>query len=112
MFRRFTAHCIKGDGLRQVILDRVNFWMSDACESSKGYRYPKLVIGHAIYLYHRLPISNRDVQELLLKRGIEVSHETVRAWCVRFGPDLAEELWHRKPKRGRVWQLDEMRNAD
>lgn len=83
--------------------------MSDASESPKGYRYPKLVIGHAVYLYHRLPISYQDVQELLFKRGIDVSHETVRAWCRKFGPDLAEALRHRKPKRGRVWHLDEMR---
>ncbi len=48
------------------------------------------------------------MQELLFKRGIDVSHETVRAWCVRFGPDLAEALRQRKPKRGRVWHLDEM----
>ncbi len=83
--------------------------MNDASESPKGYRYPKLVIGHAVYLYHRLPISYRDVQELLFKRGIDVSHETVRAWCVKFGPDLAEALRQRKPKQGRFWHLDEMR---
>ena len=41
--------------------------------------------------------------------GIDVSHETVRAWCVRFGPDLAEALRQRKPRQGRVWHLDEMR---
>ena len=83
--------------------------MSDASESPKGYRFPKLIISYAVYLYHRLPISYRDVQELLFKRGIDVSHETVRAWCVKFGPDLAEALRQRKPKRGRVWHLDEMR---
>ncbi len=83
--------------------------MSDASESPKGYRYPKSVIGHAVYLYHRLAMSYRDVQELLFKRGIDVSHETVRAWCVRFGPDLAEALRQRKPKRGCVWHPDEMR---
>jgi putative transposase len=83
--------------------------VNDAPESPKGYRFPKLVISRAIYLYHRLPISYRDVQELLFKRGIDVSHETVRAWCAKFGPDLAEALRQRKPKRGRVWHLDEMR---
>jgi putative transposase len=66
--------------------------VNDASESPKGYRFPKLVISHAVYLYHRLPISYRDVQELLFKWGIDVSHETVRAWCVKFGPDLAEAL--------------------
>ena len=83
--------------------------MSDASESPKGYRFPKLVIGHAVYLYHRLPISYRDVQELLFKRGIDVSHETVRAWCIKFGPDMAEASRQRRPKQGRVWHLDEMR---
>ncbi len=83
--------------------------MIEASECPKGHRYPKTVIAHAVYLYHRLPISYRDVQELLFKRDLDVSHETVRAWCAKFGPDLAEALRHRKPRRGRDWHLDEMR---
>ena len=66
--------------------------MSDASESPKGYRFPKLVISHAVYLYHRLPISYRDVQELPFKRGINVSHGTIRTWCLKFRPDLAEKV--------------------
>lgn len=62
-----------------------------------------------MYLYHRFLLSYRDVQELLFERGIEVSHETVRVWCAKFGPDLAEALRHRKSRRGRSWHLDEMR---
>ncbi len=83
--------------------------MSDASEYPKGYRFPKAVISYAVYLYHRFLLSYRDVQELLFERGIDVSHETVRAWCGRFGPDLAEALHHRKLRRGRSWHLDEMR---
>ena len=83
--------------------------MTDASTSPKGHRFPKLVISHAGYLYHRLPISHRDVQKLLFKRGNDVSHETVRAWCVKFGPDLAEALQQRRPRQGRVGHLDEMR---
>ena len=83
--------------------------MTEASECPKGYRFPKAVISYAVYLYHRFLLSYRDVQELLFERGIEVSHETVRAWCMRFGPDLAEALRHRKPRRGRSWHLDEMR---
>ncbi len=83
--------------------------MIDASASPKGYCYPKLVISHAVYLYHRLPISVGDGQELLFERGIDVSHETVRAWCVKFGSDLAEALRQRKPKQGCVWHRGEMR---
>jgi len=39
------------------------------------HRFPMTIIQHAIWLYHRFPLSDRDVQELLHQRGIEVSHE-------------------------------------
>jgi len=68
-----------------------------------------MIISYAVYLYHRFLLSYRDVQELLFERGIDVSHETVRVWCAKFGPDLAEALRHRKPRRGRNWHLDEVR---
>jgi putative transposase len=68
-----------------------------------------MVISHAVYLYHRFLLSYKDVQELLFERGIDVSHETIRAWCIKFGPYMAEALRHRKPRRGRHWHLDEMR---
>ena len=83
--------------------------MHESSERPKGYRFPKLIISYAVYLYHRSLLSYRDVQELLFKRGVDVSHETVRVWCAKFGPDLAEALRRRRPRRGRNWHLDEMR---
>ena len=83
--------------------------MTECAEHPKGYRFPKGVISYAVYLYHRFLLSYRDVQELLFERGVDVSHETVRAWCAPFGPDLAEALRHRRPRRGRNWHVDEMR---
>ena len=66
------------------------------------------IIQHAVWLYHRFPLSYRDVQELLHQRGIQVSHETLREWCVKFGSFFAEHLRHREPRRGSRWYLDEM----
>ncbi len=83
--------------------------MFASAECSKGYRFPKAIISYAVYLYHRFLLSYRDVQELLFERGIEVSHETIRVWCAKFGPELAHALRYRKPRRGRTWHLDEMR---
>ena len=83
--------------------------MFESHERPKGYRFPKTIISYAVYLYHRFLLSYRNVQELLFERGIEVSHETVRVWCAKFGPELAEALRHRKPRRGRSWHLDEVR---
>ena len=67
-----------------------------------------MIISHAVWLYLRFPLSFRDVEELLAERGIEVSHESIRRWVVKFGPRLAAELRRREPKRGRIWHLDEM----
>ena len=83
--------------------------MFASAECPKGYRFPKAVISYAVYLYHRFLLSYRDVQELMFERGVDVSHETIRVWCAKFGPELAQALRYRKPRRGRSWHLDEMR---
>jgi len=83
--------------------------MTHEPECPKGYRFPRTIISYAVYLYHRFLLSYRDVQELLFERGVDVSHETVRAWCMRFGPDIAQALCRRKSRRGQNWHLDEMR---
>ena len=49
------------------------------------YRFPPLIIQHAVWLYFRFPLSFRDVEDLLAERGIDVSYETVRRWSVTFG---------------------------
>ncbi|ULH17939.1 IS6 family transposase (plasmid) [Deinococcus sp. KNUC1210] len=72
------------------------------------HRFPMTIIQHAVWLYHRFPLSYRDVQELLHQRGIEVSHETLREWAIKFGPLFACGLRHREPRRGSRWLLDEV----
>jgi putative transposase len=74
----------------------------------KGYRYPIEVIGHAVWLYHRFALSLRDVEELLVARGVVVSYETIRSWCATFGPDYATQLRRRRARPGDKWHLDEV----
>ena len=57
----------------------------------KDYRYSVEVIGHAVWLYHCFTLSLRDVEELMLARGVAVTHETIRCWCAKFGPDYAAQ---------------------
>ena len=45
--------------------------------SYKGHRYPAEIIAHCVWLYHRFPLSFREVEELLLVRGVIVSYETI-----------------------------------
>jgi putative transposase len=74
----------------------------------RGYRFPPEIISHAVWLYHRFALSHRDVEELLVERGIQVSYEAIRLWCRKFGPILACELRRRRRRRGDKWFLDEV----
>ena len=75
---------------------------------SKGYRYPIEVIGHAVWLYHRFALSLRDVEELMVARGVAVTYETIRSWCAKFGSDYAARLRRRRPRPGDKWHFDEV----
>ncbi|MGW9499312.1 IS6 family transposase [Streptomyces prasinus] len=57
-------------------------------------------------LCFRFPLSLREVEELMLGRGVLVSHETVRRWCAKFGHAYANGL-RRRPRPGDKWHLDE-----
>lgn len=73
-----------------------------------GHRFPPDVIRHAVWLYLRFTLSLRDVEDLLAKRGLEVSYETIRRWVLRFGPLFACELRRCRTRPSSVWHLDEM----
>jgi len=76
--------------------------------SYKGHRYPVEIISHCVWLYFRFPLSFREVEELMLERGVLVSHETVRRWCAKFGQAYAGALRRRQPRPGDKWHLDEV----
>ena len=73
-----------------------------------GYRFPHEIISHGVWLYPRFPLSFRDVEELMAKRGIVVTYETIRQWCRKFGPEYARKLKCRQGRLGDVWHLDEV----
>ncbi len=75
---------------------------------SKGFRFPPEMISHAVWLYFRFSLSFRDVEELLAQRGIILTSETVRQWCLKFGQTSANELRRRRPRCGDTWHRDEM----
>jgi putative transposase len=76
--------------------------------SFKRHRFPAAVIRHAVWLYFRFNLNLRDVEEMLAKRGIEVSYETVRCWAKKFGPQFARRLRKLRPLPSPRWHLDEM----
>lgn len=79
--------------------------MTSASLSYKGHRYPVEVISHCVRLYHCFPLSCREAEELILKRRIVVSYETIR-WCGKFRQTYANALRRRQPQLGGKWHLD------
>lgn len=59
--------------------------------SYSGHRYPKVIISHVVWLYHRFTLSFRDIEDILAYRGIQVSYEAIRQWCLKFGKTLCQE---------------------
>jgi len=76
--------------------------------SYQRHRFPSEIISHAVWLYHRFCLSFREVEELLAKRGISVTYESIRQWCQKFGPAYARKLKKRQGRLGDTWHNDEV----
>ena len=73
-----------------------------------GYRYPAEIISHGVWLYFRFALSYRDVEEILAARGIVVTYEAVRQWCLKFGQQYANRLRRQRGRLGDTWYMDEV----
>ncbi|WP_320533898.1 IS6 family transposase [Robbsia andropogonis] len=73
-----------------------------------GYRFPAAIISCAVRWYHRFTLSLRDIEELLLERGVSVTYESVRNWCDRFGAQFAHCAKAVRRRPGSTWHLDEL----
>ena len=74
----------------------------------RGHRFPPEIISHAVWLYHRFTLSFRDVEDLLTERGICVSYEAIRYWCLKFGAAYARNLRRKQGLLGDIWHVDEL----
>ena len=72
------------------------------------YRFPPVIIQHAVRLYFRFSLSYRDVEDLLAERGIDVSYETARRWVLKFGQAYARRPRAIRPRPDARWHLDEV----
>ena len=55
----------------------------------RGYRFPAQIISYGVWLYYRFSLSFRDIEDLLAQHGVEVSYESIRQWCEKFGCEYA-----------------------
>ena len=71
------------------------------------------LIRTVVMMYARFPLSLRQVEDLLAKRGIDICHQTVRLWWNRFVPMFASKIRRKRVQAMRSfthwrWLLDEV----
>ena len=72
------------------------------------HRFPPEIIQYAVWRYHRFSLSFRDIEDLFAERGIQLSYETVRRRCIKFGPKYTSRLRKRNGGYGDTWYVDEV----
>ena len=82
--------------------------MSRSKSLYKRHRFPSEIIQYAVWLYHRFNLSHRDIEDLLAERGITVSYESIRLWCIKFGPKYARRLKRKHQGYGDTFFIDEV----
>ena len=72
------------------------------------HRFHPDIIKRAVWLYLRFNLSFRDIEELMLERGVDISYETIRRWVDKFGSTYAKRIKLRAEPPSPVWHLDEV----
>ncbi len=74
----------------------------------KRHRFPPDIISYGVWLYHRFNLSHRDIEDLLAQRGITVSREAIRLWCIKFGAIYTRRLKRKHRGYGDTFYIDEV----
>jgi putative transposase len=74
----------------------------------KRHRFPADIISYAVWLYYRFNLSHRDIEDLLAERGITVSREAIRLWCIKFGAIYSRRLKRKHRGFGDTFYIDEV----
>jgi len=82
--------------------------MNKSTSLYKRHRFPSEIIQYAVWLYYRFNVSHRDIEDLLAERSIEVSYESIRLWCNKFGVQYARRLKRRHCGYGDTFYIDEV----
>ena len=72
------------------------------------HRFHPDIIRRAVWMYFRFNLSFRDVEELMIERGVDVSYETIRRRVDKFGSTYSKRIRSRSETPSPVWHLDEV----
>lgn len=67
---------------------------------------PELIL-QCLRWYLRYPLSYRQLEEMMIERGVEVDHTTIYRWIQTYAPEFEKKMrWYSKPL-GFSWHIDE-----
>lgn len=76
--------------------------------SFKWRHFQKDIILLVVRWYVSYPLSYRNIEEMMLERGITVDHSTINRWVVYYSPLLEDKFRNTcKNKTGVSWRMDE-----
>jgi transposase-like protein len=74
----------------------------------KGRHYQGAIILSCVRWYCKYGISYRDLEEMMVERGVEVDHTTLYRWVQRYAPEMEKRLrYFWSPTLGYSWRVDE-----
>ncbi len=56
---------------------------------------------------HRYTLSYRDLEEMMVERGVSLVHTTIYRWVQRYGPELDERCRRHLRPTNDAWKIDE-----
>ena len=75
--------------------------------SFKSRQTPKAIILQCVRWYCAYSLFNRNIEEMMQERGIDVDHSTLNRWVIDYA-QLLEKAFHKKKKLpGNRWRMDE-----
>jgi transposase, IS6 family len=57
--------------------------------------------------YSRYSLSYRDLEEMMLERGVEVDHTTIYRWVQAYAPELDKRIRPHLSSTNDSWKVDE-----
>jgi transposase-like protein len=73
----------------------------------KWAKFEKEVILQCVRWYLSYPLSYRNIEEMMLERGVQVAHTSIYRWVIKYTPEIERKFRKHKRPTGSSWRLDE-----
>jgi IS6 family transposase len=79
----------------------------DQANPFKGRHSPGAIIVLCVRWYLRYNLSYRDLEEMMVERGLTVDHTTICRWVLTYAPELEKRVKPQLKPTGDSWRVDE-----